>query len=69
MERIPGCWTEQTEWNLIEKPWMVIQGSSLRFCIWSTLLAPNISSWTMSQGSMMGIYDDKVEQIDLKRST
>ena len=47
MERIPGCWTEQTEWNSTERPWMVIQGSSIT-------------------GSMMGIYDDKVEQIDLK---
>ena len=48
-ERIPGCWIEQTEWNLIEKPWMVIEGSSSRFRIWSMLLAPNILSWTMSQ--------------------
>ena len=51
---------------MTERPWMVIQGSSLRFHIWSMLLAPNTSSWTESTGSMMGIYDDKVEQIDLK---
>ena len=66
MERIPGCWIEQKEWNLTERPWMVIQCSSSKFHIWSMLLAPNTSSWDCVTGSMMGIYDDKVEQIDLK---
>ena len=45
----PDCWIEQTEWNLTERPWMVIQGSSSRFHIWSMLLAPNTSSWTEPQ--------------------
>ena len=29
-------------------------------------MAPNTSSWTRVTGSIMGIYDDKLEQIDLK---
>ena len=40
---------DRTEWNSTERPWMVIQGSSLRFHIWSMLLAPNTLSWTVSQ--------------------
>ena len=40
---------DRTEWILTERPWMVIQGSSSRFHIWSMLLAPNTSSWTASQ--------------------
>ena len=66
MEKIPDCWTEQTEWNLTERPWMVTQGSSSRFHIWSMPFGTKYFVMDHVTGSMMGIYDDKVEQINLK---
>ena len=66
MERIPGCWIEQTEWNSTERPWMVIQGSSLGFHIWRRAFGTKYFVMDHVTGSMMGIYDNKVEQINLK---
>ena len=66
MERIPGCWTEQTEWNSIEKPWMVIQGFQLEISYLEHTFGTKYFIMDHVTGSMMGIYDDKVEQIDLK---
>ena len=57
---------EQTWWNLIERPWMVIQGSSLRFRILEHAFGTKYFIMDCITGSMMGIYDDKVEQINLK---
>ena len=41
-------------------------GSSSRFCIWEHAFGTKYFIMDQVTGSMMGIYDDKVEQIDLK---
>ena len=66
MGRIPDCWIGQTEWNSIERPWMVITGFQLKIPYLEHAFGTKYFIMDQVTGSMMGIYDDKVEQIDLK---
>ena len=65
MERIPGCWIEQT----VEFDRETLDGNTgfqLKIPYLEHAFGTKYFIIDRVTGSMMGIYDDKVEQIDLK---
>ena len=65
MEVIPGCWIEQTEWILTETL-DDNTGFQLEIPYLEHAFGTKYFIMDCITGGMMGIYDDKVEQIDLK---
>ena len=64
MEKIPGCWTDRVEFN--RETLDGNTGFQLKIPYLEHAFSTKYFVMDHVTGSMMGIYDDKVEQIDLK---